>query len=125
MKGIKLISLVFLCSSLSSFVTWHYVQSSNDAGYDLIGLMCNSSTVSLNTKVLSLESDDELRCHLAKHTSWMVEDLEAAEIPDKYIIAGPGLPRMTRSFLSESVGEYNSTQLKKYASECEVKEKLF
>ena len=125
MKAIKLIGVILLCSSLSSYITWLFVKDSYEAGYDLVGLTCQSSTVLLNTKVLTLDDNDELRCHLAKHTQWFSEDLAAADIPDEYIIGGPNLPHMTKSFIRESLEEYRSSKLKQYASECKTKEKLF
>ena len=125
MKSIKLVSVIVGCSVLSSVMTWLFVKDSYESGYEMIGSISNASIVTLNTKVLQLSDEDEVRCHLSKHTNWMAEDLRNIELLDKQIIGGPGLPAFTESTIEESLAAYDTTEISKFASECKTKTKLF
>jgi len=125
MNNIKLVSLIVGCSVLSSVMTWLFVKDSYESGYEMIGSISNASIVTLNTKLLQLSDEDEARCHLSKHTNWMVEDLRNIEVPDKYIIGGPGLPVFTESTIEDALAAYDTTEISKFASECKTKVRLF
>jgi len=125
MKAIKLISLVIISSALSSFLTWHFIQGSYEAGYELIGSISNASIVKLNTMVLQLDDDNDAKCHLTKHTQWIVDDLRRIEVPNRYIIGGPNLPSFTKTEIEEAIAEFDSTELGNYASICQTKGNLF
>lgn len=125
MKTIKLVSIVIVCSILSSALTWLFVRDSYDSGYGMIGNINNASVVTLNIKILLLSNEEEVRCHLSKHTAWMAEDLRAIEVPDKYIIGGPGVSDFTKSTILEALAAYDATKIAKFASECKTKSMLY
>lgn len=125
MKSIKLIILVIFFSALSSFLTWKFVQGSYDAGYEMIGNISNAGVVKLNTRILKLDNDKDAKCHMAKHTRWMVDDLRKIEVPNKYIIGGPNLPKFTKAEIEEAIAAFESAGLSDYASICETTGKLF
>jgi hypothetical protein len=125
MKTIKLVSVVVVCSIFSSAMTWLFVRDSYESSYEMIGSISNASMVTLNTKILQLSNEDEIRCHLSKSTSWMAEDLRTIEVPDKYIIGGPGLPNYTKSTIAEALATYEATEISEVASECQTKSRLF
>lgn len=125
MKNIKIASVIVGCSLLSSLMTWLFVKSSYESGYEMIGSISNASIVTLNTKLLQLKDENEARCHLSKHTNWIVEELRTIEVSDKHIIGGPGLPSFTESTIKEALAAYDTTEISKYASECKTKARLF
>lgn len=125
MNNIKLVSLIVGCSVLSSTMTWLFVKDSYESGYEMIGSINNASVVTLNTKILQLSDKAEARCHLSKHTNWMVEDLRNVEVPHKYIIGGPGLPAFTESTVEAALAAYDKTDMSKIALECKTKARLF
>lgn len=125
MKTIKLLSVVVVCSIFSSVMTWLFVRDSYESGYEMIGTISSASIVTLNTRMLQLSDENEVRCHLSKHTNWMVKDLRAIEVSDKYIIGGPGLPIYAKSTIDEALANYDGTETSQFASECKTKARLF